>query len=106
LTWPLEHREADPEAAALFKEAIAQRAAWRDFPGFAAELSGWLDGRAFSGSVTVQADGSVQIRTDDPAAKPWLQDQLDSLVMHRQPPPAADSSITSGPRLRLVDEPE
>jgi hypothetical protein len=106
LTWPLERREADPEAVALFQAAIAQRAAWRDFPGFTAELSGWLDGREFSGSVTVQADGSVRIRTDDPAAKPWLQDQLDSLVMHRQPPPTADPSAPHTPRLRLVEESE
>jgi hypothetical protein len=108
LTWPLDNRQADPEAATLFREALAHRAAWRNFPGFSAEIQGWLDGRAFGGSVTVAADGTVEVKTDDPAAKPWLQDQLDSMVMHRQPPPAADSSSSStpGPRLQVVDEPD
>jgi hypothetical protein len=105
LAWPLEHRDADAAAVALFAEAVAQRAAWRDLPGFTAELAGWLDGRPFAGSVTVKADGSVEIKTDDAAARPWLQDQLDSMVMHRQPPPAATAE-KSGPRFRLVDEPE
>jgi hypothetical protein len=104
LTWPLEHRQADPEAARLFRAALAQRAAWRNFPGFSAEIQGWLDGRAFGGSVKVAPDGTVEVKTDDPAAKPWLQDQLESMVMHRQPPPAADSASTQGPRLQLVDE--
>ena len=106
LTWPLDHRQADPEAVGLFQEALAHRAAWRNLPGFSADIQGWLDGRPFGGSVTVAADGTVQIRTDDPAAKPWLQDQLDSLVMHRQPPPPADASSSQGPRLQLVDEPD
>jgi hypothetical protein len=105
LAWPLEHREADADADALFKEAIAYRAAWRDLPGFSAEMTGWLDGRPFGGTVTVKADGSVEIKTDDPAAKPWLQDQLDSMVMHRQAPPATASGST-GPRFRLVEEPD
>ncbi|HZW29305.1 MAG TPA: DUF3386 family protein [Isosphaeraceae bacterium] len=106
LTWPLERRQADPEAVALFQEALAHRAAWRNFPGFSAEIHGWLDGRVFGGSVTVAADGTVEIRTDDPAAKPWLQDQLDSMVMHRLPTPPGDSSASQGPRLQLVDEPD
>ena len=83
LDWPLERHQEDPEAAALFKDAIAHRAVWHDFPGFSAELAGQLDGRPFTGEVTVREDGSVDLRTDDPAAKPWLLDQLDSLVMHR-----------------------
>ena len=103
-TWPLERHDADPEAAALFKEAIASRAEWRDFPGFSAELTGQLDGRPFTGKVTVQKDGSVEIQTDDTAAKPWLQDQLDSLVMHRLAQPASDSPEAHGPRLHFADE--
>lgn len=89
----------------IFAEAVAHRAAWRDLPGFSADITGWLDGRAFAGSVTVKGDGSVEIKTDDPAAQPWLQDQLDSMVMHRQAPPAASAGKT-GPKFRLVEEPE
>jgi hypothetical protein len=104
LTWPVEQHDADPEAAARFKEAIAHRAEWRNFPGFSAELTGHLDGRPFTGKVTVQKDGSVELQTDDPAAKPWLQDQLDSLVMHRLAQPAGDSTDAHQPRLRFAAE--
>ncbi len=48
--------------------------------------AGQLDGRPFSGKVTVRKDGSIDLQTDDSAAKPWLLEQLDSLVMHRLRP--------------------
>jgi hypothetical protein len=101
--WPLEAREGDPEATAVFKDAIAHRVHWRDFPGFSAAISGQIDGRPFAGKVTVGADGSVDVQTDDSIAKPWLQDQLDSLVLHRLSTSAADSPGSQGPRLRFAD---
>ena len=54
--WPLVRTgRADPEAVALFEEALAARAAVEDdFPGFAATLAGTVDGRPFTGKVTVQ----------------------------------------------------
>jgi Protein of unknown function (DUF3386) len=103
LNWPVERHDGDPEAGALFKEAIALRAEWRDFPGFSAELTGSLDGRPFTGKVTVQRNGSVDLETDDPAAKTWLQDQLDSLVMHRLAQPASEPADTHQPRLHFAD---
>jgi hypothetical protein len=105
LSWPLERREADPEAVVLFQEAIAHRAQWRNFPGFSAEISGQLDGRPFAGDVTVKSDGSVDLHADDPTAKRWLKDQLDSLVMHRMPSPSAERSEApgSGPWLWFAD---
>jgi len=103
LNWPLQSGEADPEAVALFTEAIAHRASWRDFPGFSAEIKGQLDGRPFAGKLTVQADGSVDVKTDDPVALPWLKSQFESMAMHRLPPPSADSSDSQGPRLRFAD---
>jgi Protein of unknown function (DUF3386) len=103
LTWPLERHDADPNATALFKEAIAHRAEWRDFPGFSADLNGHLDGRPFTGTVKVKNDGSVELQTDDPVAKPWLQDQLDSLVMHRIAQPSSESADAHQPRLRFAD---
>ena len=66
LDWPLERHDADPEATALFKEAMTHRAQWRDFPGFSAQCSGQLDGRTFTGKVTVAKDGSVELETDYP----------------------------------------
>jgi hypothetical protein len=104
--WPLERREADSDAVALFEEALAHRAAWREFPGFSAEISGWFEGRPFAGRVEVKSDGSIDLGTDDPVAKPWLKDQLESIVMHRQPPAsAADASDPHGPRFRVIEEP-
>jgi hypothetical protein len=104
LTWPLEQHNVDPEAVALFKEALAHRAVWNDFPGFSAELSGDLDGRPFSGAVTVAKDGSVELKTDDARAKTWLKDQLDSLVLHRLAEPSSDSADSHQPLLRFADE--
>jgi len=101
--WPLESREGDPDAVALFKEAIAQRVQWRDFPGFSARISGQVDGRPYRGKIAVRGDGSVDVQTDDSIAKPWLEDQLESLVMHRLPPPPDHSSGSQGPRLRFAD---
>jgi hypothetical protein len=104
--WPLESQDADPEAAALFNQATAQRVQWRGFPGFSANVSGQIDGRAFSGKIAVQGDGAVDVQTDDPVAKPWLKDQLDSLVMHRLPAPPADSAGSRGPRFHFADSDE
>jgi hypothetical protein len=83
--WPLDRADADPEAVSLFEQALATRASWADFPGFSAEVSGAVDGRAFAGKVTVAADGTVVAKVDDPVARPWLEDQLASIAMHRLP---------------------
>ncbi len=104
--WPLERSKPDSAADALFRDAVAHRAAWRDFPGFSADVAGWLDGREFSGKVKVKADGDVDVQTDYPAAKTWMQDQLESLVMHRLPPPASNAADDQTPHFRFVDEPE
>jgi hypothetical protein len=104
--WPLEGSKPAAAADALFKDAVAHRAIWRRFAGFSAEVAGYFDGREFTGRVSVKADGEVGIQTDNPDAKAWLQDHLESLVMHRQPPPEGDASEAPAPRFRFVDEPE
>jgi hypothetical protein len=100
--WPLERLESDPDAVALWKEAIEHRAQWRDFPGFRAEINGELDGRPFQGKVTVRADGSLDVQTFDPVAKPWVKDQLESLIMHRLAT-SGGSSDEREARLRFAD---
>lgn len=98
--WPLEHKGADPEAVALFEDALSTRAAWNDFTGFSADITGSVDGRPFTGKASAQADGTVKVEADDPVARPWLEDQLASLVMHRM----ADSGSDSKPVLRFGDD--
>jgi Protein of unknown function (DUF3386) len=100
-TWPLDRGTADPEAVSLFQKAVATRAQWTDFPGFSAEVSGAMDGRVFSGKLAVSAEGSVKADVDEPLAKPWLEDQLGSIAMHRLAEPDSESPI-----LRFADDEE
>jgi hypothetical protein len=92
-TWPLVRRDADPVAVALFEEALAARAQWRDFPGFTARIAGNLDGRRFAGTVTIDAGGDITFSEDEPtreeAVSGWVQSQLESIVLHRLARPAA-----------------
>jgi hypothetical protein len=108
LAWPLVRSagDADPDAVALFEEALAARAAWGDdFPGFAAQLAGAVEGRPFTGGVTVRDDGSVAVEADDPVARPWLQDQLESIVMHRLAGDRGSAGADqSRPVLRFADD--
>ncbi len=100
-TWPLDRQTADPEAVSLFQKAIATRAQWTDFPGFSAEVAGAMDGRAFSGKVEVSAEGDVKVDVDEPLAKPWLEEQLGSIAMHRLAEPDSETPV-----LRFADEDE
>jgi hypothetical protein len=91
-TWPLQRKDADPAAVALFEEAIAARAQWRDFPGFTARISGDLDGRRFGGTVMIDAKGELTFSDDDSsrteAVSGWVEGQLDSIILHRLPRPS------------------
>jgi hypothetical protein len=105
--WPLARpaTAADPEAVSLFEDALAARASWADdFPGFAAQLAGSVDDRPFTGNVTVRDDGTVQVEADDPVARPWLQDQLESIVMHRLAGNGGSSPDQGRPVLRFADD--
>jgi hypothetical protein len=92
-TWPLERKDADPAAVALFEEAITARAQWRDFPGFTARIAGNLDGRPFAGSITIDAAGDVTYSDDvvdrTESVSRWIEDQLASIVLHRIARPTA-----------------
>lgn len=93
-TWPLVRKEADAKAATAFDEAIAARASWRDFPGFTAQIAGNLDGRAFAGTVSINAKGEVTFTDSVPAREEsvstWVQEQLESIVLHRLARPAGE----------------
>ncbi len=102
LAWPLARKGADPEAVALFQDALACRALWDDdFPGFSADAAGAIDGRAFSGRVTVRPTGSVEATADVPAARFWLEGQIGSIAMHRL---AGADGGDSRPTVRFADD--
>jgi hypothetical protein len=104
-TWPLERRGPDAEAVALFEEALAARASWKNFPGFTAEIAGEFDGRPFDGTVTVAADGSIKLTTQETVVAPWVTEQLESIAMHRGAgSSAADSAGRAKPVLRFADD--
>ena len=97
--WPIESKGADPAAVKLFQEAIATRAAWHQFPGFRADVSANVDGRAWKGSATLSAKGEVELTSEDEIASPWVKDQLESIVLHRLARPQGKSPI-----LRFADD--
>ncbi|SIO28491.1 Protein of unknown function [Singulisphaera sp. GP187] len=101
--WPLGSRQADPEAVSLFEQALAARAQWNEFPGFSANLAGESNGRPYSGSVRFLADGKVELKVDDPVARPWLKEQFESLAMHRR---AEAADPEDKPVLRFADDRE
>lgn len=101
--WPLVAHGADAEAVAMFQEALASRAAWHDFPGFTADVAGEVEGRPFSGTVAVDADGSVALDIDEEPLGEWVQDQLESITMHRA---ASQTPSPDAPKpvLRFADD--
>ncbi|MBS0205548.1 MAG: DUF3386 family protein [Planctomycetes bacterium] len=101
--WPLDDSRVDAAAVTTFENAIAARASWKDFHGFSAKVTVYLDGRQHEGAVAVAADGSVSFPADPPledeAARDWIRDQMHSLVIHRVP----SSGIRSQPVLSFAD---
>ncbi len=102
--WPLVRTGRDPAAVKLFTDALAARATWQKFPGFTAKIKGTVDDRTFDGSVTVAADGSVELKTDEDVVGDWVRGQLESITMHRIADDA--DSRGDGPVLRFADEQE
>ena len=81
--WPLVRTGPDEEAVTLFEKALAIRATWKTFPGFAAEITGKYDGREFSGNIHVGDDGAIDVELKEETATAWLEDQLSSMALHR-----------------------
>ena len=98
-TWPLEGQGADPAAVKMFQEAMAARAAWKSFPGFSAEVAARVDGRTWKGAATISAKGDVELEMPDEVATPWVQEQLESLVLHRLARPEGKPPV-----LRFADQ--
>lgn len=104
LTWPLQPSSPDPAAVAMFKEALAARGRWEKFSGFSAKAAGQVDGRAFSGQVSIDAAGEVTVEVKDEVGRTWLQEQLDSIVLHRAARSNARSDGKEQPFLYFGDQ--
>jgi hypothetical protein len=101
--WPLEPTGADPEAVKLFEDAIAARAVWKDFGGFTAKIDGSVEDRPFDGRLTVAADGSVKLELAEDVVREWVQEQMESITMHRAAS-QAPSADRPKPVLRFADD--
>jgi hypothetical protein len=59
----------------------------RAVPGFTAQIAGNLDGRPFDGTISINAKGEVSFSDNVPAREEsvatWVQEQLESIVLHR-----------------------
>lgn len=80
---PEVRQRPDAEATRMLAEARAARAQWEKFPGFAADLEVYADGKTTKGRVEVSAKGQVSLKLDDPAAEAWVKRTLTSVVSHR-----------------------
>src|SRR5207253_4971744 len=82
------------------------RAQWKGFPGFTAHVTGKVDGRPFEGDVTIDAAGAVHLETQEEVVAPWIQERLESIVLHRNARPQDQAAERSKPVLRFADQEE
>ncbi len=97
--WPLGATDPQAEAVAMFQKAIAARAVWPAFHGFTAKIAGQIDGRSFSGTVSVAKNNEVKLDVNDDTVVEWVSEQLQSIVGHRQAGPQRGA-----PSLRFGDD--
>jgi len=73
------------DASQRLARARANRAVWKDFPGFRANLVVNIDGQETAGSVVVDAGGDFRLELDDEKARRWCHRQIAEMVTHRMP---------------------
>ncbi len=107
-----EQTAADAAATKLLSEARAARAAWKNFPGFAAEVTVNVNGKIAKAPVEVSAQAKVKLDLADKDFA-WLKGEIASLVGHRMvsgaaqaPAVFADDNLNhpSGRLLRPLNE--
>ena len=75
-----------PTAAELLARARASRAVWpKEFPGFKARAVVTIDSQTTSGTLAIDAEGSVDLGIPAGKAADWAEDQFESMVQHRRP---------------------
>jgi len=71
-------------AEQMMIRAHKARAAWKDFPGFTAEIVTTRDGKRVAGKLTVTADFDVKLSLPDKEEAAWAERSLSSVVSHRR----------------------
>jgi hypothetical protein len=74
---------ADPAATKLLADARAARALYHDFPGFQADITINLDGKATRGQVEVSNKDKVTLHVENAEAEKWAKNTLASIIGHR-----------------------
>lgn len=79
----------------LLSQARAARAVWHDFSGFRCAVTVRVDDQEQQGKLTVTSSGGVELDGIDEMADGFVQQQLESLVMHRMPVSAFEDEEAS-----------
>jgi Protein of unknown function (DUF3386) len=76
----------DPKARELLRKAFDNTARWqKDFKGFTADLTVNVNGKEYSGPVTVKGPREVTVQLPDGELQKWAQEQLGMIAVHRGP---------------------
>ncbi len=91
----------DPKARAILQEAFDNTARWQaDFKGFSSDLRVNINGKEFSGTVTVKGPRDVQVSLPDSDIQKWAENHIAMIAVHRGPRNFAESdgkySLTLG----------
>jgi hypothetical protein len=89
----LEHQKSaqptvadDPKARELLRQAFDNTARWqKDFKGFTADLTVNVNGKEYSGPITVKGPREVTVQLPDAEVQKWAQEQLGMIAVHRGP---------------------
>src|SRR5881296_2469373 len=74
----------DPEARELLRRAFEKTARWpTDFNGFSADLTVNVDGKEFTGMVTVQPAQDVTVSLPDAEVQKWATGTISMIAVHR-----------------------
>lgn len=93
-----QHAIAAETAQSVMDRAHHGRATWQKFPGFKAEIAAASPNRASSGTLTVGADGKIELKLAEPQGLEWVERSLSSIIGHRL---ADDQGATN---LEFADE--
>ena len=88
-------------ASELLQAARANREVFTEaFPGFRSDLTVYLDGLRYSGTMLYRPPGTVEVDFADSDVPEWVSDRVRSMVMHRVP---SDRSTESAAGLGKAD---